>query len=1535
MHKYFLIISIILYSSISYAVCTLSKNVGEITPVPFVANIGAAGVPTTGIVSARWVLNKDSVEVDEMIWGGSNIRKFFKKNFFIDSAGSYEAVFYYDAGEGETSCSILFAATSSTTQGIDAEFTAITKESSPTVPIQGESPYSVKFFNLSKYAGIYGKEKIRWDFGDGKFSEDEDPVHEYTKEGVYDVSLTVIDTNGGSFKETKTGYATVVKALRPDFSYEEMVGVLFSAPNLFLVDCDNDFQGTKDGKTWHTAYSSLNTAIEAAKAVLPTYGDAQIWISTGYYGVAQEKWSFNTTLSTMSMDITTEGSNPNKISIVGGFNTTSRSFYEKNLEDNPVVIDAAFGINSVDTLFSVNGNVLFSNVILLGAESAITLEGGKASVEDSVFSYNSSVSYDKAAITSNNTTLRIKNSTFSNNFYAGSSGVYFSDSFEKYDSNTLVVTDSTFTKNLSHFSDNEFVRKYEHDASFNVNVNCFTLVNQCYSGGYVVVNGDDITEVAIGSSLLDDWCPLIPKYVFNDTAIYFLSISDIGIITTKVKNNNYVQVKINNDTEIIVSFAAESFKNCEFPVETPPEGYSSGAVSFNSINNMCYVGKCNFSDNFSLSRGSCVGVGGAVYIDNSEFNRNKSLYGGCFSNMGGKCYARIEDSEFLFNEATFGGILYVEDNSIGRIDSKTSLFSENFSKQGSILMEGLDCSIVYTSNKDTFVDNYTFNEDNNKDVLYTFYRETEGDSTSYFFRDSLICNGFGSTSEIFFNILPNLLRTTVDSSCDSLVQDYPIYSYKIKYAVEEGEGDPIEGNTIDVKEDSYNLYEPVRDSNFQYSGNTELIVGNFDLTDGTVVEGRDTVYDTYSSPILFKNRELFGTEVSHDLFCSIPSGLDEDLTYTGTQDSGTLLIPPYLRMFKDFYSLRVSVDEGEVELTSPGYGNMDIGVKVGTFTVKNGLLYVDGFDQSTEVKLQEGYLRVENDFKCYGLNDNSKYWFEKVGEEDGLVIYEAYNYENSPDKVEWCYEEAKCGAEGSVYSVIADDVELIPDFYPSGSEVFTEERLEDSVRIDLPINPMPIYLHTIEDVQKIGNEYSLDGYYIMACDIDASETEEWEDGFIPIGSLATPFTGTFDGNGFRLDKVYIMSKEDCCGLFSVLGGTAVVKNFTISMSLITTGDYAGAICGINQGAISNCSVVRYQGVGGVQGYDNVGGVVGYNFGSITKVRGTIDNVEGHNSVGGFVGYMAAAATISNSFVRGLDTSYVVSGQTNVGGFCGYNESGGLIDDSYCVFKVESVVEAGGGGFVGVGGEPLNVTNSFWDKDISIVVDSDGGTGKTTIEMMDDDTFLAAGWDFVDIWVNVDGVSYPDFIEENLFTHPFMVKFAFIGTCSIPGGVDDSFEGEDTFYMFDDCVTPISSEPLAQVKITDSYYLAEVEDYPGRYYLYDSTGTKVIITSSGYGYEISAGIFTPGIALVYYEDVEIENCFEDLIASESYSMPLSDYIDIVKLGTSIYTDGYINDLIWVEQINRNSLFYYQEEGEDVYRELIFIPRSVSNKAVFYE
>jgi len=69
-----------------------------------------------------------------------------------------------------------------------------------------------------------------------------------------------------------------------------------------------------------------------------------------------------------------------------------------------------------------------------------------------------------------------------------------------------------------------------------------------------------------------------------------------------------------------------------------------------------------------------------------------------------------------------------------------------------------------------------------------------------------------------------------------------------------------------------------------------------------------------------------------------------------------------------------------------------------------------------------------------------------------------------------------------------------------------------------------------------------------------------------------------------------------------------------------------------------------------------------------------------------------------------------------------------------------VVGGSAGGLVGYNLGIGPVTDSFWDVDSSGIDVSDGGTGKTTLEMMQEATFI--NWDFVEIWDIGENQTYP-------------------------------------------------------------------------------------------------------------------------------------------------------------------------------------------------
>jgi hypothetical protein len=106
----------------------------------------------------------------------------------------------------------------------------------------------------------------------------------------------------------------------------------------------------------------------------------------------------------------------------------------------------------------------------------------------------------------------------------------------------------------------------------------------------------------------------------------------------------------------------------------------------------------------------------------------------------------------------------------------------------------------------------------------------------------------------------------------------------------------------------------------------------------------------------------------------------------------------------------------------------------------------------------------------------------------------------------------------------------------------------------------------------------------------------------------------------------------------------------------------------------------------------------------------------------------------------------VTGDSRVGGLVGYNY--GTVSVCYATGSVTGYYRVGG--LVGHDYDGT-VSGSFWDTQTSGQSSSDGGTGKTTAEMMQQATFTAAGWDFLgesangieDTWrLCSDGSHYP-------------------------------------------------------------------------------------------------------------------------------------------------------------------------------------------------
>jgi hypothetical protein len=351
----------------------------------------------------------------------------------------------------------------------------------------------------------------------------------------------------------------------------------------------------------------------------------------------------------------------------------------------------------------------------------------------------------------------------------------------------------------------------------------------------------------------------------------------------------------------------------------------------------------------------------------------------------------------------------------------------------------------------------------------------------------------------------------------------------------------------------------------------------------------------------------------------------------------------------------------------------------------------------------------------------------------------------------------------------------------------------------------PYLVATAEQLAAISNT-SLGAFYLQTADIDLESYlavggagYNAGAGWLPIGTNASPFTGTYDGGGFEIRNLMVnRPTTDNVGLFGRTGNLAILKNIIVSRVNVTGKSQTGSLVGRNGGTINNSHAT-----GSVSGTELTGGLVGENNKEIYNSSASVDVFATAFRAGGLVGQNSGAdinsAVIDSCFATGdvfstnqevggllginrvgtVRRSYalgnVTSNDVRVGGLVGHNglvDHGGNIIDSYSTGKV--VGSANVGGLVGIQSGVSSITNSFWNiqtsnQDTSV----GGGTGKTTAQMRSIATFTAGAWSIEDssaggtsTWVISEDRTYPWLRETPMFaggsgtpTDPFLVATA--------------------------------------------------------------------------------------------------------------------------------------------------------------------------------
>jgi filamentous hemagglutinin family protein len=268
-------------------------------------------------------------------------------------------------------------------------------------------------------------------------------------------------------------------------------------------------------------------------------------------------------------------------------------------------------------------------------------------------------------------------------------------------------------------------------------------------------------------------------------------------------------------------------------------------------------------------------------------------------------------------------------------------------------------------------------------------------------------------------------------------------------------------------------------------------------------------------------------------------------------------------------------------------------------------------------------------------------------------------------------------------------------------------------------------VNTVNNLQAMNT--NLAGAYALGKDIDATATSGWDGGkgFLPIAdSGATPFSGTFDGDGHIITGLYINrpTSTNYVGLFGHSSG--VVRNVGLVNGNITGNGFVGGLVGYNYSALAAASISNSYSTGAVSGYSEVGGLVGENRGSISNSYSAAMITGTGNYYGGLVGNNYTGGAISNSYSTGAVT---VTGDY-VGGLVGYNGTG-AISNSYSTGAVSGTGDYVGGLIGGFGGGAI--AGSYWDTQTSGQAASAAGSGLTTAQFMTQASFT--GWDFTNSW----------------------------------------------------------------------------------------------------------------------------------------------------------------------------------------------------------
>lgn len=177
-----------------------------------------------------------------------------------------------------------------------------------------------------------------------------------------------------------------------------------------------------------------------------------------------------------------------------------------------------------------------------------------------------------------------------------------------------------------------------------------------------------------------------------------------------------------------------------------------------------------------------------------------------------------------------------------------------------------------------------------------------------------------------------------------------------------------------------------------------------------------------------------------------------------------------------------------------------------------------------------------------------------------------------------------------------------------------------------------------KQVNESGNT-SINGKIVNDINLDNAS-------FSSIGTLNKPYTGTFDGGGYKISNLKISGVASYQGLIGCAGGNATINNVIIESGSVSGIGYVGGIVGGSKGSgkitienCVNCAQINATSI-------NAAGIFGCNYESAATVSikncGNIGAVTGVKESAAIAGWLGNNGTISGCYNTGTVKGYTAS-----------------------------------------------------------------------------------------------------------------------------------------------------------------------------------------------------------------------------------------------------------------------------------------------------